>query len=183
MNESEAAVLARLDRAVRSDGTAHQLDAIVARVIRKLGAAPEEPLAWEPVPLEAYERLLPASIRSSWVFVLRADTVTGAERHPNSHQRMMSYRGAGDFQTRTDGDWVSHHLTSDRSAPLADRWISIPPNVWHQGVVPGGDWAVVSFHTVTVHELIEERPPDKPGAELRRRHYAADGGQPGRAAR
>jgi hypothetical protein len=81
-----------------------------------------------------------------------------AERHPNSHQRMMSYRGFGDFQTRPDGDWCSHLLTSDQTTPIAKRWISIPPNVWHQGAVPGENWVVVSFQTAAEHEPIEERP-------------------------
>ena len=129
-------------------------------------------LAWEPIPLHVYAGPLPASVRSSWVFILRANTVTGAERHPNSHQRMMSYRGRGDFQTRTTGEWCSHRLRSDPTAPMAERWISIPPSVWHQGVVPGEDWVVVSFHTVAEHDLIEERPA--PGSEdaMGRRNYA-----------
>ena len=51
-----------------------------------------------------------------------------------------------------------------------NRWISIPPNTWHQGVVGDADWAVVSFHTVPAGELIEERPgPDE--ATTRQRRY------------
>jgi hypothetical protein len=117
-------------------------------------------LAWEPVPLDLYPGPLPKSIRSSWVFILRAGTATGAERHPNSHQRMMSYRGLGDFQTRTESEWSSHFLKSDPSLPLEAQWISIPPLVWHQAVVPAENWVVVSFHTASEDELIEERPSD-----------------------
>jgi hypothetical protein len=58
--------------------------------------SPEDVLAWEPIPLDLYKVPLPKAIHSSWVFILRANTVSGAERHPNSHQRMMSYRGTGD---------------------------------------------------------------------------------------
>ena len=36
--------------------------------------------------------------------------------------------------------------------------VTIPPNVWHQAVVPSQDWAVVSFHTCLASDLIEERP-------------------------
>ena len=97
-------------------------------------------------------------IRSSWVFVLRAQANTGAERHPNSHQRMMSYRGSGDFQLWTGGRWRSNPLVSDSEAPIESRWVSIPPNIWHQGVVPTENWVVLSFHTVPEGELIEERP-------------------------
>jgi hypothetical protein len=87
---------------------------------------------------------------------------------------MMSYRGGGDFQTRREGEWRPHVLTSDPAAPLDERWISIPPNVWHQGVVPGEDWAVVSFHTAEVDELIEERPAGDAADAVRRRRYAED---------
>jgi hypothetical protein len=106
---------------------------------------------------------------------LRADTTTGAERHPNSHQRMMSYRGHGDFQTRRNGPWRSHLLTSDGTAPLEERWISIPPHVWHQGVVPGKNWVVVSFHTVVAEDLVEERPGTGAKDGVRQRKYAAAG--------
>jgi len=59
---------------------------------------------------------------------------------------------------------------------LEERWISIPSNTWHQGVVSDRDWVVVSFHTVPADELIEERPdprdPDPFRPRLtRRRKY------------
>jgi len=173
MDRDERDILEALDAAVRAAAAA--IEPIVASVDRKLRERPGNVLAWEAIPLDCYEARLPASIQSSWVFVLRADVATGAERHPNSHQRMVSYRGHGDFQTRPDREWRSHHLTSDPSAPLEARWISIPPNVWHQGVVGPGDWAVVSFHTVPEHELIEERPATEAGATTHQRKYS-DGG-------
>jgi hypothetical protein len=119
---------------------------------------------------------LPAVIRSSWVFVLRARATTGAERHPRSHQRMMSYRGEGDFQIWIEGRWRSHFLCSDRSAPLQARWISVPPGVWHQGVVSAGNWVVVSFHTAPEHELVEERLESGESGDLRLRKYLDDSG-------
>lgn len=158
MDREEAGILEALDRAVASQAVKPLIEAAVARLEQRLRERPDDALAWEPIPLDRYTAPIPESIRSSWVFVLRANTTTGAERHPNSHQRMMSYRGTGDFQTRPERDWCSHHLTSDRSAPVAERWISIPPHVWHQGVVPGENWVVVSFHTVAAQDLIEERP-------------------------
>jgi hypothetical protein len=85
-------------------------------VQRKLAQDRAAAMAWEPIPLSVYGESLPAFIRSSWVFVLRAWATTGAERHPNSHQRMMSFRGIGDLQTGDDGHWQSNLLISNREA-------------------------------------------------------------------
>ena len=172
----ELRILEALDAAVRSEAMAAPIDDIVSWVEQELQRRTDDVLAWKPIPLELYGSPLPATIRSSWVFILRANMNTGAERHPNSHQRMISYRGAGDFQTRTEGPWCSHYLRSDPAAPLEQRWISIPPNVWHQGVVPGANWVVVSFHTVRDDELIEERPDAELNNASRRRKYVGDGG-------
>lgn len=171
MDSYERGILEVLNAAVRS--AAGTIEPIIASVDRKLQESPGEVLAWEAIPLDRYRTPLPESIRSGWVFILRANVATGAERHPNSHQRMMSYRGGGDFQTQPDREWRSHHMTSDPSAPLEERWISIPPNVWHQGVVGSDNWVVVSFHTVPEHELIEERPATGTLDAARQRKYAA----------
>ena len=147
-----------LDRAVWVALTAGRLDAVTRRVRAALVRDEALRLAWEPVPLEAY-RDLPDQIRSSWVFVLRAGTTTGAERHPNSIQRVMSFRGTADLQTWEDGRWRSNQLGGGDA--LADRWLTIPENVWHRPVIaPGSDWIVVSFHTADDTHLIEERPLD-----------------------
>jgi hypothetical protein len=174
MDQEESSILEALDLAVRSEAIRPKIEAIVARVEQKLRERPDDVLAWEPIPLDYYTVPLLETIRSSWVFVLRANTTTGAERHPNSHQRMMSYRGSGDFQTRRAGDWCSHLLTSDPTAPMAERWISIPPYVWHQGVVPGENWVVVSFQTAAEHELIEERPVAEGKDAVRQRKYTEE---------
>jgi hypothetical protein len=57
---------------------------------QKLREKPDALLAWEPISLDFYAATLPETIRSSWVFIMRANTTTGAERHPNSHQRRRS---------------------------------------------------------------------------------------------
>jgi len=174
MDQEESRILEALDVAVRAEAIRPKIEAIVARVEQKLRESSDAVLAWEPVPLDFYAAPLPETIRSSWVFILRANTTTGAERHPNSHQRMMSYRGSGDFQTRPAGEWCSHLLTSDPTAPIAERWISIPPHIWHQGVVPGENWIVVSFQTAAEHELIEERPVTEGKEAVRQRKYAEE---------
>src|SRR5688572_26097088 len=110
MDQEEREILETLDAAVRSAGPA--IEPIITSVDRKLRENTGEVLAWQVIPLDCYHTRLPESVRSSWVFVLRANVATGAERHPNSRQRMMSYRGRGDFQTRPGGEWCSRHLTS-----------------------------------------------------------------------
>lgn len=173
MTQEERRVLQTLDETVRSEQVSAQIQPIVDRVRAELGRKPDALMTWEPVELDVFADNLPPAIRSGWIFVLRAGADTGAERHPNSHQRMMTLAGTGDMKIDAKGTpneveaeseiaWHSHILVSDADAPLARRWISIPRNVWHRPVIPkGADWVVVSFHTVPAAELIEERPGAK----------------------
>ena len=171
-NQDELEIIRKLDAAIRSASA--EIDIVVSRVEQEIAREPNEVLAWEPIPLTIYNIALPETIRSSWVFVLRAGTTTGAERHPNSHQRMMSYRGSGDFQTKPSDEWNSNLLVSDLEDPPEKRWISIPANIWHQGVIGAENWVVVSFHTVTDSDLIEERPCNDFSGNLVRRNYISD---------
>src|SRR6266705_1311107 len=164
MTAEERSLLEALDAIVGSEEIRAQIYPIIERVRAELVRNEKAQMTWESIPLTIFGGALPSGIRSSWVFVLRAGATTGAERHPNSHQRMMSFEAAGDLQVReelSDGgeeQWQSNLLASEPGA-LERRWISIPRNVWHQVVVPEGtDWVVVSFHTVPAEELIEERP-------------------------
>ena len=160
----------KLDKLVQSVAVRAEIEAVVDRVTADLARQSDALMTWEPLPLGIFGDRLPATIRSGWVFVLRAGADTGAERHPNSHQRMLTYGGKGDMQidikeirndvaSESEINWRSNILVSDPSALLESRWISIPRNVWHRPVIPAGaDWIVVSFHTVPAAELIEERP-------------------------
>jgi hypothetical protein len=175
---SERSILEALDAAASAPAARDALERVATRVGATLDRAPREIEAWEAVPLEVYgPAALPAEIRSSWVFALRRGVTTGAERHPNSRQRMFGWSGGGDFQVHDGTRWVSHRLSSDPGAPLEKRWLSIPPDTWHQGIVADEDWVVVSFHTVPKAELVEERPdPQDPDpfhpSRTRRRLYA-----------
>jgi hypothetical protein len=170
MTAEERSLLQQLDRILRSEQIRLEILPIVERVRSELTRNQDTVMAWEPIPLTLFRGALPALIRSSWVFILRAGANTGAERHPNSHQRMMSFEGTGDLQTGaepargslcepSDIIWRSNILVSDPEARLERRWISIPQNVWHRPVIAkDANWVVVSFHTVPAEELIEERP-------------------------
>jgi len=170
VTKDERALLETLDRIVRSQPVRARILPIVERVRAELNRKPDALMTWEPIELAMFGAELPPSIRSGWVFILRAGVDTGAERHPNSHQRMMTFAGTGDMKLDVKGTpnevkaeseivWQSNILVSDPDAPLERRWISIPQNVWHRPVVPKKtEWVVVSFHTVPAAELIEERP-------------------------
>jgi len=170
-DELELATLWLLDGLLHDPSVRAVIDPMALRVEANLNDTPTVPLAWEPVPVAAYTDKLPGFIRSSWVFVLRGNSASGAERHPNSHQRVMSYRGVGDLQIRVGDEWKSHVLTDGQHAPLLARWASIPPNTWHQAVVTGSHWVVVSFHMVPDRELIEERPESTDAELTRQRRY------------
>ena len=173
ITKEERTLLGTLDNMVRSEKVRSQILPIVDRVRAELARQTDALMTWEPIALEVFGADLPRSIRSGWVFILRAGADTGAERHPNSHQRMMTFAGTGDMkidaigtpndiEAETEIAWRSHILVSDPDAPLEKRWISIPQNVWHRPVIgKDADWVVVSFHTVAANELIEERPGAK----------------------
>jgi len=158
MNQKELEIFEILDSIIRQRHAVTILDSTVTLVEHKLILEPEALLAWEPVPLSTYSGKLPDIIHSSWVFVLRARAKTGAERHPNSHQHMISYRGSGDLQIWNGKRWRSNILVSDVGSPIKSRCLSIPRNIWHQAVIPEDNWVVIGFHTVPADELIEERP-------------------------
>jgi len=174
METEEHARLEKLDTIVRSDELRAKINPIVDRVRAALSQQAEALMTWEPIAVEIFGQTLPPEIRSGWIFVLRAGADTGAERHPNSHQRMMTLHGTGDMRVRADGasaTWESNVLVSYPSAPLERRWISIPPNVWHRPVVGRHvDWVVISFHTVPAEELIEEKL-DESGAGTKQKKY------------
>ncbi len=172
MNSRELKIINVFDLILKQDSVRAALDSFLPQVERKLSVDNNAVMAWEPVPLEIYGNLLPKTIHSSWIFILRANRSTGAERHPNSHQRMVSYRGEGDLQIWSRGKWYSHLLESSPEFEIESRWVSIPPNIWHQAVVPRTDWVVVSFHTETESELIEERPDPLESKLIRKRKYS-----------
>ena len=172
MTLEERARLETLDTALRTDSVREHIRSVVVRVREQMTRRKDALMSWEPFPLDVLATTLPPEIRSAWVFVLRAGADTGAERHPNSHQRMMSFEGSGNLQTGKHGKWESNVLVSDPDAPLERRWISIPTNVWHRPVInASADWAVISFHTVPAEELIEERPDDSRETGTRQMKY------------
>ena len=172
MTTEERSRLESLDTVLRSPNVQEQIRPIVERVRADLTRKKAALMTWESVPLTIFGSALPAQIRSAWVFVLRAGADTGVERHPNSHQRMMSFEGSGEMRTGDPEQSQPNVLVSNPDAPMECRWISIPRNVWHRPVVGAeADWVVVSFHTVPAEELIEERPDIRTSDRTKQMRY------------
>jgi hypothetical protein len=159
MNVADDPVVAALNKVVRSDSAAAILGTTLQRVLRQLDASAKL-MAWETVPLSAFAGGLPENIRSCWIFAIRAGAATGAERHPNSHQRSFSLIGGGTFELRVGTSWHSHPLKSTNRTSVEHRWVSIPPSTWHRLFGGSEAWGMLSFHTVVPDALIEERPLD-----------------------
>ena len=159
MNVADDPVVAALNKVVRSDSAAAITETTLHRVLLQLDGSAKL-MAWETVPLTAFAGSLPESIRSCWVFVIRAGAETGAERHPNSHQRSFSLIGSGMFELRAGTNWRAHTLNSTDRSSIEERWVSIPPSTWHRLFVGSECWGMLSFHTVDPEALIEERPVD-----------------------
>lgn len=172
MDANERAILTSINGILINPHVQAKIDEIADRVARKFTSSTEA-LAWETVPLETYGTGLPAMIRSSWVFLLREGANSGAERHPNSHQRVRSWRGSGDFQVWRHDGWKSHFLQNRLDAPVEEQWATIETNVWHRAVVPPGrHWIVLSFHTASTEDLMEETPEANDVDRMRQRVYS-----------
>src|SRR2546421_10009937 len=99
MEADERERLEKLEAIVRSDELRAKIKPVVDRVCAALSQKPAALMTWEPIPLEIFGHGLPPEIQSGWIFVLRAAADTGAERHPNSHQRRMTLHCSGDMKT------------------------------------------------------------------------------------
>ena len=111
-------------------------------------------------PLEIYDHL-PDGIAIELVRSWRAGCSSGAETPSQTASSETRRTKAGPTCKRGMAIcWVSNVLRSETEQPLENRWLTIPTNVWHRPVMDDIDWAVVSFHTASDTELIEELPLD-----------------------
>jgi len=171
MDIEEIKILKHLDKALNLEAVTLAINSYCTQTELKLIQDDSCFMAWEPIPLSIFKGELPVTVLSSWVFVIRAPTITGAERHPNSRQCMVSFKGSGDLQIWSRDGWLSNRLVSNPEASIEKRWISIPTGTWHQAVTDLDNWTVVSFHTVPEAELIEERPdPDNDNLTIQRKY-------------
>ena len=121
-------------------------------LLYRLGIDARETACWTTLPLGIFREPLPPDVRSAWVFALRRGHVFPAERHPDSIQRMFALSGHGAMEVWDDGAWHASSL----SGLMAHEGLSIRPGMWHRPAVLESDWTVLSFHTASAEDLVEE---------------------------
>ena len=120
------------------------------------------------------EGLIPAEedpVRMCRLFLLRRGARMAApERHRNSVQRLVSWRGAGRIHQGAVGEGPDdlrpreirspHGRTSCGSATdreLCACWDIVPAGVWHfPEAAEERDWATVTFHSAGEDEIVDE---------------------------
>jgi hypothetical protein len=153
--------LAWLEKVVSDEKVDSQLRPIVSRVRARLERK-NEPMVWEALPSNFFDQELPCQIASTWIFIIRAGTYLGVERHSNSYQRTIALQGGGLFELYDNGIWKPYPISSIGD----ERSVSIPQNTWHRVTAGPEDWAMISFHTVPAAELVEEKPVNEEHLEV-----------------
>lgn len=174
-------LLRRLHERVFADADARSvLDAGFVQLAAELETRPEPPHATCTVPIELFtgggqDRIAAASedrvaadrhdqVRLCRLFLLRrGERMAVPERHCNSLQRLVSYRGSGSIHEGVPGgDPVGLRARAICSpgaddSGLARHWDIVPAGVWHFPEADGGeDWATVTFHSAAEGEIVDE---------------------------
>ena len=167
------------------------LDAGFAQLALELETRPDPPHATCTVPIELFtgagqDRITEASedrvtadrhdrVRLCRLFLLRRGArMAVPERHRNSVQRLVSYRGSGSICQGVPGGGpmeltarvirspgakgpVRNDVARAASSGLARHWDIVPAGVWHYPEAHGGeDWATVTFHSAAEGEIVDE---------------------------
>ena len=156
MDQREQEYLRKIEVLLESKSAQFVIDKAVSETKAMLGADPERLTAAVQVSLSVFGDSLPPEIKSCRVFALRAGLESGIECHPNSHQRVLSLEGTGEIRVFDDPEPYTVSLRSDMGGPLELRWGSLQENIRHQPVAGKEDWVVLTFHTASEAELIDE---------------------------
>lgn len=197
-------LLRRLHRRVFVDPEVRAvLEAGFVQLAAELETRPEPPHATCTIPIElitggrndrttrtAHDRTARErhdQVRLCRLFLLRRGArMALPERHTNSVQRLVSYRGRGWIHQGVSGgpavDLRARAVTSPLEggeerrvervdaglagpahaadvARLAPFWDIVAAGVWHYPEADGGeDWATVTFHSATEDEIVDETP-------------------------
>ena len=156
MDPREQEYLRKIEVLLESKSAQFVIDKAVLETKAMLDADSERLTAAVQVSLSVFGDSLPPEIKSCRVFALRAGLGSRTECHPNSHQRVLSLEGTGEIRVFDDSAPYSVSLRSDMGGPLELRWGSLQENIWHQPVAGMENWVVLTFHTASEAELIDE---------------------------
>ena len=156
MDLHEKAILRKLEGILENQPVRIAVDAAIAEAKRQLDLDRQRPAGSVQLPLSESDASFPAGINSCRVVVFRAGREFQIERHPNSHQRVLSLEGSGKIRVFEKSAPRSVSLRSDMHGPLELRWASLSENIWHQPISGSKDWVVLTFHTASEIELIDE---------------------------
>jgi hypothetical protein len=156
MDPCEQEYLRKIEALLDSEKARVVIDKAVLDTKAMLDAEPERLTAAVQVSLSVFGGSLPSEIKSCRVFALRAGIESRIECHPNSHQRVLSLEGTGKISVFDTPEHYTVSLRSDTGGPLERRWGSLQENIWHQPVAGVEDWVVLTFHTASEAELIDE---------------------------
>lgn len=148
----DSAGLQRLSEAVNSLLARPQIRADIARLKREIDSAAEA-FVWTVIGESEFAGLVPAVVRSAWIFVLKRDTPSGAHYHPNSVQHMVMLEGRGTAEIAGREREMLPFATPGRLPQ--DVWYVIEKNTPHEFFPRASDMVVMSFHTCPAEELQE----------------------------
>ena len=179
-HESLPLLLGLHERAFADPEVRAVLDAGFAQLALELENQADLPHATCTVPIELFtgagqDRITAASedpvtadrhdqVRLCRLFLLRSGArMAVPERHRNSVQRLVSYRGSGSIhQGVTGGGPMGLKARAIRSpgadeSDLVRHWDIVPAGVWHYPEADGAeDWATVTFHSAAENEIVDE---------------------------
>lgn len=126
----------------------------ILSIIEKLKAQlleSNEPFVWETLPERLIGKEFPTSIRSAWIFVLRARYYTSSHYHPNSIQHTAVIEGDG--WAKIGNQKVELQVFDPHD--IQPIWYVIGKSVPHEFVTRDSPVVVISFHTCLADELVE----------------------------
>ncbi|MEW6737666.1 MAG: hypothetical protein AB1489_40675 [Acidobacteriota bacterium] len=113
----------------------------------------EETFVWSALDLNYFKCELPESIKSGWIFVLKANISSGCHYHPNSIQHMVMIEGKGESKIAGISKKMIKLGTPDYL--LNEIWCVIGEGVPHEFFPEESEMVVISFHTCQATELEE----------------------------
>ena len=156
MDQHEQELLRKIESLLGNQRTQFAIDTAISGSKAQLDADQQRPAGAVQASLTEFGDSLPSVLKSCRVFTLRANTESRIERHPNSHQRVLSLEGTGIIKVFDEAAPWTFSLRSDFDGPLESRWASLRENIWHQPVSGNEDWVVLTIHTAAEMELIDE---------------------------